>query len=118
MRNSRDDFSLPKIIYPETTQGAYFVYDTDKFFADKTCFILITKFPKYLLSTLSSTLFEVAYKRIFSSIELGANGYQYNKHALIKLPVAVTEEDKVLNNAELYKLYNLTDDEIEFIEFQ
>ena len=88
------------------------------FFVDKTCFILISNRPKYLLSTLASNLFEVAYKRIFSSIELGANGYQYNKHALIKLPVATTKEDKYVNNFEIYKIYNLSNEEIEFIESQ
>lgn len=87
-------------------------------FADKTCFILISKFPKYLISTLSSHLFEVAYKRIFSSIELGANGYQYNKHALIKLPVATTIDDNYVKDYEIYKIYNLTKEEIEFIESQ
>ena len=113
-----DDFYLPKIIYPETTQGSYFTFDTNMFFVDKTCFILISKFPKYLISTLSSHLFEVAYKRIFSSIELGENGYQYNKHALIKLPIVTTIDDKYVNDYEIYKIYNLTNEEIEFIESQ
>jgi site-specific DNA-methyltransferase (adenine-specific) len=82
-----DDFSKPKIIYPETTQGAYFALDTNAFVLDKTCFFLTSDYPEYLLATLSSTLFEFAYKHIFSSIELGENGYQYNKHALVLLPI-------------------------------
>ena len=65
--------------------------DSDGYLADKTCFIMICDEPYYLLATLSSRLFEYAYKRIFSSIELGANGYQYNKHALVNLPILLPE---------------------------
>lgn len=113
-----DDFSKPKIVYPETTQGAFFTYDTNAFYADKTCFIMITNFPLYIQSTLSSKLFEYAYKRIFSSIELGASGYQYNKHAFVKLPIHPTEEDSLLSDSDIYALYALSQSEIVFIESQ
>ena len=79
---------------------------------------MITDFPHYIKSTLSSRLFEIAYKRIFSSIELGANGYQYNKHALIKLPLKPSKVDRRLTDNDIYNIYGLTDAEIEFIEFQ
>ena len=82
-----NDFNKQKIIYPETTQGAYFVLDNDKFFIDKTCFIMTGNKLKFLQSVLSSQLFEFAYKRIFSSIELGKKGYQYNKFSIVKLPI-------------------------------
>ncbi|GHV14965.1 hypothetical protein AGMMS49938_12070 [Fibrobacterales bacterium] len=49
--------------------------------------MLISDSAKYIQATLSSKLFEFAYKTIFSSIELGENCYQYNKHSLIKLPI-------------------------------
>ena len=48
---------------------------------------MISEYPHYLIATLSSKLFEYAYKHIFSSIELGASAYQYNKHAFVLLPV-------------------------------
>ena len=82
-----DDFSKQKIIYPETTQGAYFILDNGEFYLDKTCFFMISEYPHYLIATLSSKLFEYAYKHIFSSIELGTSAYQYNKHAFVLLPV-------------------------------
>lgn len=113
-----DDFSKPKIVYPETTQGAYLAYDVNAVFVDKTCFMMITKFPLYLQSTLSSKLFEYAYKRIFSSIELGVSAYQYNKHALIKLPIRPTQKDVVVSDKDIYDLYALCQSEIEFIEAQ
>ena len=111
-----DDFTLPKIVYPETTQGAYFAYDEEGVFIDKTCFMLTTKFPLYFQSILSSKLYEFAYKRIFSSIELGACAYQYNKHALIKLPIAKISTDTKLCDDEIYSLYNISEIEIDVIE--
>ncbi len=113
-----EDFSKPKIIYPETTQGAYFAFDDKGIYIDKTCFMLISDEAEYLQNILSSHLYEFAYKRIFSSIELGKHGYQYNKHALIKLPILKPNKTINLTNKQIYKLYNLTSEEIAFIESQ
>ena len=112
-----DDFLLPKLIYPETTQGAFFAYDETGLFLDKTCFMMISKHARYLQATLSSQLFEFAYKRIFSSVELGQHGFQYNKHALIKLPVKIfNESDSVAYSDEFfYNCYGITNEEIEYI---
>lgn len=118
-----DDFSRPKLIYPETTQGAYFAFDEDKFYIDKTCFMLISDDSEYLQLTLSSKLFAYSYKNIFSSIELGENGYQYNKHALAKVPIRLPEVGIELRknedvDAQIYELYRLDEEEISFIESQ
>ena len=51
-----EDFDKQKIVYPETTQGAYFVFDEKKMFIDKTCFMLIS--DKEKIST-SNTLFKI-----------------------------------------------------------
>lgn len=87
-----EDFKHQKVVYPETTQGAFFALDKEGFLIDKTCFMLVSKNNLYLQKVLSSTLYTFAYKRLFSSIELGDNGYQYNKHALIKLPISSDDE--------------------------
>ena len=119
-----DDFFKPKLFYADITQGAYFAYDDKGMFIDKTCFMMISKDALFLQKILSSKLFEVAYKKIFSSIELGESGYQYNKHALIKLPVKKVEESEQkdfenLNKTEIdrkiYELYGLNNEEIDFI---
>ena len=95
----------------------------------------------FLSVILSSKLLTVAYKKIFSSIELGENGYQYNKHALIKLPIPIltaesrakfveignkilsekathsstdTEENAI--DQMVYMLYDLSQSEVAFIE--
>lgn len=117
-----EDFSRPKIVYPETTQGAFFAFDDSGLMLDKTCFMLISNEAAYIQRTLSSRLFEFAYKNIFSSVELGTHGYQYNKHALIKLPIiqpdgairtrltecSIDEIDMVL-----YDLYSINQEEQE-----
>ena len=89
--------------------------------------MLISKDALYLQKILSSKLFEVTYKSIFSSVELGEHGYQYNKHALIKLPIIASNHAKEylynitdvrMLDKEIYKLYKLSEDEIMYIENQ
>ena len=115
-----EDFSRPKLVYPETTQGAYFAYDNQGLYIDKTCFMLIADDAEYLQHTLSSRLFEFAYKRIFASVELGEHGYQYNKHALVKLPVIKPDKSFRLDikkvDEQMYKIYGITNEEIRAIE--
>lgn len=137
------EFDKVKIVYPETTQGAYFYVDKSGFMLEKTCFFMVCKNPYYVAATLSSKLFEFAYKRCFSSIELGANGYQYNKHSLVRLPIIecdkvdaktlrkiellaeqiysvadVTEKQRYINEIDsiMYQLYCISDEETEFIK--
>ena len=137
------EFDEEKIVYPETTHSTNFFYDSGEFFLDKTCFMITGSDLKILVGLLSSTLMTFAYKRYCSGTVLGAKGYQYNKHALEKLPVAeipasqqqafTTLIDKILDakhtdpeadtsNLEneidklVYELYNLTEDEIAIVE--
>ena len=119
-----EEFSKPKIVYPETTQGAYFAFDNSGIMLDKTCFMLIAEDAVYLQRTLSSKLFEFAYKTIFSSVELGKSGYQYNKHALVKLPILLPNpaEQKMVVECSIntldnmiYSLYNLENEEVCYI---
>ncbi|HEA7843474.1 TPA: class I SAM-dependent DNA methyltransferase, partial [Campylobacter coli] len=144
--NYYQEFEKEKIIYPETTQNAYFVYDNKGFFIEKTAFILICENLKYLQGLLSSNLVTYYYKNFSKGCKLGIKGYQYNKHALEYLPIPkinsknqkiadelvnsvdeilkAKEQDKNTNTQELenkinslvYKLYNLTEDEIKIIE--
>lgn len=139
-------FEKEKIVYPETTQGAYFIYDNQKFFIEKTAFILICENLKYLQALLSSNLVTYYYKNFSQGCKLGMKGYQYNKHALENLPIPkinlkneklanelvslvdeilnLKEQDKKSNtktqedkiNSIVYKLYNLNEEEIKIIE--
>ena len=115
-----DEFEKPKVIYPETTKGARFVFDDSGIYIDKTCFMLISDDAQYLQKTLSSKLFEVAYNKMFSSVELVNHTYQYNKHALLKLPIindanAIKQLTPLDDDRQIdlfvYHLYGLTYDE-------
>lgn len=141
-----EEFEKEKIVYPETTQGAYFVYDNKGIFLEKTAFFIVCENLKYLLGLLSSNLITYYYKNFSQGCKLGIKGYQYNKHALENLPLPkinsknekianelislvdeilkAKEQDKNANTQELenkinslvYKLYNLTEEEIKNIE--
>lgn len=112
-------FAQPKIIYPETTDHANFAYDEDGMVAEKTCFILTGKHLQYLQATLSSELFEVAYRKIFSSIELGKRAYQYNKHALVEVPIAQQGLTHWTNTDDFFfDLYRLTQEEINYVKME
>ena len=137
------EFDGEKIVYPETTHAANFFYDSGAFFLDKTCFMITGSDLKVLVGLLSSTLMTFAYKRYCSGTVLGAKGYQYNKHALEKLPVVkipVSQQQSFIRlvnqildvkqtdpNSDVsaleneidnlvYELYNLTEDEIAIVE--
>ncbi|EOF4772800.1 class I SAM-dependent DNA methyltransferase [Campylobacter jejuni] len=141
-----EEFEKEKIVYPETTQGAYFVYDNKGIFLEKTAFFIVCENLKYLLGLLSSNLITYYYKNFSQGCKLGTKGYQYNKHALENLPIPkinsknqnivdelinlvdeilkAKEQDKNANTQELenkinsivYKFYNLTEEEIKIIE--
>lgn len=141
-----EEFEKEKIVYPETTQGPYFVYDNKGIFLEKTAFFIVCENLKYLLGLLSSNLITYYYKNFSQGCKLGIKGYQYNKHALENLPLPkinskneklanelislvdeilkAKEQDKNANTQELenkinslvYKLYNLTEEEIKIIE--
>ncbi|GAA8584437.1 class I SAM-dependent DNA methyltransferase [Helicobacter pylori] len=143
-----EDFEKEKIVYPETSQGAYFVYENSGIFLEKTAFMIVSDAYnlKLLTALLNSKLITFYFKNFCGGCILGKSGYQYNKHALEKIPIPkITEKnqeladkiivlaDKILqakakdpkaNTQELekeidalvYQLYNLTDEEIKIIE--
>ncbi|MGN8402058.1 class I SAM-dependent DNA methyltransferase [Helicobacter pylori] len=143
-----EDFEKEKIVYPETSQGAYFIYENSQIFLEKTAFMIVSDAYnlKLLTALLNSKLITFYFKNFCGGCILGKSGYQYNKHALEKIPIPkITEKnqeladkiivlvDKILQSKEkdpkantqelekeidalVYQLYNLTDEEIKIIE--
>ncbi|WQZ09608.1 class I SAM-dependent DNA methyltransferase [Helicobacter pylori] len=143
-----DDFEKEKIVYPETSQGAYFIYENSGIFLEKTAFMIVSDAYnlKLLTALLNSKLITFYFKNFCGGCILGKSGYQYNKHALEKIPIpkitpknqelaqkitdgakqilVLKEKDPKANTQELekeidvlvYQLYNLTDEEIKIIE--
>ncbi len=143
-----EDFEKEKIVYPETSQGAYFIYENSGIFLEKTAFMIVSDAYnlKLLTALLNSKLITFYFKNFCGGCILGKSGYQYNKHALEKIPIpqiteknqelarkitdgakqilALKEKDPKANTQELekeidalvYQLYHLTDEEIKTIE--
>ncbi|GAA7140150.1 class I SAM-dependent DNA methyltransferase [Helicobacter pylori] len=143
-----EDFEKEKIVYPETSQGAYFIYENSGIFLEKTAFMIVSDVYnlKLLTALLNSKLITFYFKNFCGGCILGKSGYQYNKHALEKIPIPqITEKnqelaDKITDCAErilkskekdpkantqrlekeidalVYQLYNLTNEEIKIIE--
>ncbi|GHR62146.1 type II restriction endonuclease [Helicobacter pylori] len=143
-----EDFEKQKIVYPETSQGAYFIYENSGIFLEKTAFMIVSDAYnlKLLTTLLNSKLITFYFKNFCGGCILGKSGYQYNKHALEKIPIPkitpqnqklahkitdcaqaileAKEKDSKANTQELekeidalvYELYNLTDEEIKIIE--
>ncbi|GAA8393634.1 class I SAM-dependent DNA methyltransferase [Helicobacter pylori] len=143
-----EEFEKEKIVYPETSQGAYFVYENSQIFLEKTAFMIVSDAYnlKLLTALLNSKLITFYFKDFCGGCILGKSGYQYNKHALERIPIPqittknqelaqkitdcaerilkAKEKDPKANTQELekeidalvYQLYNLTDEEIKTIE--
>lgn len=116
------------------------------FYAEATSFILTGKNLKYLIAFLNNDFVAFIFKIFYAGGNLGENGFRYKKAFLEKLPIPkinsknekladelinlvdeilkAKEQDKNANtqklenkiNSLVYKLYNLTDDEIKIIE--
>ncbi|GAA9501329.1 class I SAM-dependent DNA methyltransferase [Helicobacter pylori] len=142
------DFEKEKIVYPETSQGAYFIYENSGIFLEKTAFMIVSDVYnlKLLTALLNSKLITFYFKNFCGGCILGKSGYQYNKHALEKIPIPkitpknqelarkttdcakaileIKEKDPKANTQRLekeidalvYQLYNLTAEEIKIIE--
>ncbi|GAA7117432.1 class I SAM-dependent DNA methyltransferase [Helicobacter pylori] len=143
-----EDFEKEKIVYPETSQGAYFIYENSGIFLEKTAFMIVSDVYnlKLLTALLNSKLITFYFKNFCRGCILGKSGYQYNKHALEKIPIPqITEKNQELAHkitdcakaileakekdpkantlesekeidALVYQLYHLTDEEIKIIE--
>ncbi|HHT22963.1 MAG TPA: class I SAM-dependent DNA methyltransferase [Bacteroidales bacterium] len=136
-----EDFSKPKIVFQEMVQESAFSYDEDvNFFCLDTGRIIVGKDLKYLLTFLNSKLFFYAVKKYYGGGGLGESGVRmkhtfFEKFHCIKntgetnlIDIANRiiksndneERAKLLNEVDniIFKLYDLSDKEIEFIETQ
>lgn len=116
------------------------------FYAEATSFILTGENLKYLIAFLNNDFVAFIFKTFYAGGNLGENGFRYKKAFLEKLPMPkinsknqkladelinlvdeilkAKEQDKNANTQELenkinslvYKLYNLTEEEIKIIE--
>ncbi|MFZ4428502.1 MAG: Eco57I restriction-modification methylase domain-containing protein, partial [Saprospiraceae bacterium] len=133
------DFSKPKIIYPNMTKFLPFVYDETGILTNQKCFILNGENLKYLTGVLNSSLWKFAFKNRFP--ELLGQTFELSKVFFDKIPIKKPIKnhehqieklvDEILKKKKskqdttalekeidilVYKLYELTYDEVKIID--
>ena len=63
-----EEFSKPKIIYPNMTKYLPFVYDKGSFFTNQKCFIITGQHLGYLTAFFNSKLFRFAFREYFPEL--------------------------------------------------
>lgn len=66
-----DDFSKPKIIYPNMTKYLPFLFDDKNFFVNQKCFIITGKYIGFLTAFFNSSLFKYCFRDNFPELQGG-----------------------------------------------
>ncbi len=135
-----DDFFKPKIVYGQFQDGAEYSFAESGIFLSSNEYILITRnySEKCLLAFLNSKVSEWLLGKITSS--LGCNAKIGQKSNFLKLSIAILSKEyqllfekyvdailanrtnsianEILIDNEIYRIYGLTDEEINLIESQ
>lgn len=130
-----DEFSKPKIIYPNMTKFLPFVYDTSGLVTNQKCFIITGKRLAFLTAFLNSSLFKFCFADKFP--ELQGKTRELSKIFIDEIPVMkVSDDDEFrfmmlvestqrniskeklleIDNA-IFDLYQLTKEEKEYVGF-
>lgn len=128
-----DDFFKPKIIFQEIVQESQFMIDNKMhFMCNDTCRIIVGKDIDFLLGIMNSKLFFYAIKTYYGGGGLGEHAVRmkhtfFQQFHCIKVDPyikelvnsivttgSLTKENEI--NTQIYKLYNLTPEEIDYIE--
>lgn len=137
-----EDFNRQKIIWKIIGDQMAFVIDSDKFMVNNACYILTGDNLEYLLTVLNSKIIKW-YSLLTNMNKTGVGDMQVGAQNVILFPIPFISEseqkpyiellDKILtaknNNKNttsfeedieklVYKLYNITSEEITFIELQ
>lgn len=116
--NYWEDFRKPKLIYSEIVQEPQFFFDKEgKFIPEATTFIMVGEYLEYLYDVLHSKIATYIFKTFYAGGGLGNGGYRYKKAFLELLPIPKPNADFVQYDieAELAKLYSLSEEEIVYI---
>ena len=120
-----EDFSQPKIIYQELSQGSSFAIDKNgEYVVSNTGYILTGQNLDYLLIMLNSAIVKYAYRTFYATM-LGSSGVRWLAQHIIHLPIPIYKGSKLQNDLISNKkeqlvadIYGLTSDEMSFVDFQ
>lgn len=130
-----EDFSKPKLVYPNMTKYMPFVYDEKNFLTNQKCFIVTGVHMAYLTAFFNSSIFKFCFRDSFPELQGGTR--ELSKIFFDKIPVLeVTDgineefrdvvnklqanyvkEDAMKIDSMLSDLYNLTASEREYIGY-
>ena len=130
-----DEFSKPKIIYPNMTKFLPFVYDTSGLVTNQKCFIITGRRLAFLTAFLNSSLFKFCFADKFP--ELQGKTRELSKIFMDEIPVKKVSDDveyhflmiveaiqkniskeKLLEiDKAIFDLYQLTEEERDYIGF-
>jgi hypothetical protein len=116
--NYWEDFYRPKVMYSEIVKEPQFYFDKEgKFFPEATTFLMTGESLDFLYQALHTKSVTYFFKTFYAGGGLGEEGYRYKKKFLEKLPIPENFSNFDYENKELSicKLYELTDEEMEFI---
>lgn len=82
-----NDFSKEKIIWAEMVYDSAFLFDNKGYYINDTCFIMVGKNLKYLLSLINSRLLTYSYKAFYAGGDLRGDTFRYKKVFLEQLPI-------------------------------
>lgn len=106
-----DDFFKPKLFYADITQELNFAYCNEVMFCNNTTYFIVANDESLLPNLqhyLNSKLIDWYYRTL--SVQLGENAVRMFSIYVLNIPIP-----KVLNQ-DIYKSYNLSSEEIDFIE--
>jgi type II restriction/modification system DNA methylase subunit YeeA len=140
------EFEKEKVVYSEIVRQPQFYYDTEKFYVEATSFLMTGESVKYICGLLNSKPTSFFFKKWYAGGGLGEEGYRYKKAFLENLPLppispsnepivrqiealvdnilAAKKQNPQANTTNLekqidelvYKLYELTEEEVKIIE--
>ena len=124
-----EDFYKQKIVYPNMTKFMPFFLDNENFLVNQKCFIMTGEKLAYLTAFLNSNIFKICYRDNFPELQGGTRELSKIFFEQIRIPFSkeITEQEilsliangsyKKIENM-IYKVCNLSEEEIKFIENQ
>ena len=130
-----DEFSKPKIIYPNMTKFLPFVLDTNGFLTNQKCFIVTGEKLGFLTAFLNSSLFKFCFANKFPELQgktrelskifmddipvIGVSVEQEQKFTALVEDIQnnYTKEKAIMIDKEIFNLYGLNKEEQSFIGF-
>ena len=130
-----DDFSQPKIVYPNMTKYLPFVYDDKKHLTNQKCFIITGENVAFLTAFFNSSLFKFCFRDSFPELQGGTR--ELSKIFFDKIPVIqvnfptnelfeerlldiqkeYTKSKAIVIDSMIFDLYNLSKEEKQLIGF-